>query len=1448
MALLSIFPDLHTIMMTNHSVTLSGFNEGSTLLKLDGRTSDIVEAHTYIESVIVHFQKSVVTPQIPITATLRMSARKKLKVQNIAACLLASEGSPNVTVCSFSSDDHEKAVKIVSGKLAVKYVPFQSCDSRRHPPQFRKVENEHSVVIEVNEAEKKVYIRSYVYSDVQSAFESVSSLVSKLSVQLSPIACSHEQMQFLQHKLGDSSEATQHILASLPAKIVTKGKGVPHLEGSPRDIEKTQKEIMEGPLLQGLRYQSFPFKAHYRFMSQIEQHVLKPIQKKYPSLLYITNNNEQQRERGTRKRQGRKTSLRDEEMTFTVTIMSQESAAFEEAVAAMKAIDLCSKCLKVKYANAIECVQERIGESDTEKRYRVRIVVPKQSNTILIFGLSEDEATQCMTDLKEYIDSTVPIKKFIPLSRHQAKYLQQKKSDEFQELQQKCRFLKVLDQQKREDTVLIQVEGTVQQVRLVEQGITEMIGDSFIVKSFRVECKRRLCGMWQNRWKDIKKEKEQNYDLIVQFPRINVPEASNQDKPVEYEFTIFGTDQDGIEEVKEMICKQDNGQLTIEKRIDVPPKAIKTLFKGLSEKELHVHDQYTVNMFIDSKRNQVILTAPQECCDDLEAAEEEIQKYIGNRAFTQKEILINDPVVGLLLQSKTKSLSHLTLANGLAKPFGVSVHCLKKPRCGLVLRGTPEAIPQVEPLIVQQVITAIQSTLGEVKFPVDPTLRPFFSTLEFTHFYAKLRNDLCVVGTFPVLTKSNQVIKTVFLQVASTANCIKLDICKGTLVNERVGAIVNAANEDLCHAGGLARAIVAAGGDAIQQESNQYIQTHGKLKTGSVVCLGAGNLTCKRIIHAVGPRWVGGNSGEEEALYITVFNALIVAQGEGLESIAIPAIGTGIFGVPYDVCVRASLKAVQDFSQTNPSSCVTNVRFVLLQQKLADLFCDGTDPTVLQGCTVKEEQHLNKPPANLFSCEYTWHWQDDHGSYSPYSVYLNAKLNEEFKRNPLGHLRFKMNGNVYCVDLNTMTQTNENTKYQRRVMKVPVTSGSSHQFIQWYFTNDNAKLVPYTPPDSNAIELMFTAGKPSPLTIGGRVYSFDFKRMCQVNVDTAHMRPIVRKTKVDGTKVPNSEAVAKPTMSQSLEEVKKESVVVLRGPQANLLLAKSKLEEKLKAAVKSYNLDFPTGLEKVVTKIVQQHKLSFEIQDADQVATKGGKKFQKVVHFRGLAHNVHLATSAILEEIINYQASAAEGSEVEVPTDWQPQTANLELFPLAPNSMEWNKVEARFSATLPSQHIQQITRIQNKWLWERYAQHKQRLTYKNNGAVNEKELFHGTRHNDPKLIYEGEDGFDARFSAQGMWGLANYFAVNASYSNAYAYQASNGYREMFLVKVLTGDSYQCTSDRSLRLPPEKPGGASGSLQFAKTRYDTVTGTTGGSWVYMTYDNDKAYPAYLIQYS
>ncbi|KAF6030596.1 hypothetical protein EB796_011093 [Bugula neritina] len=66
--------------------------------------------------------------------------------------------------------------------------------------------------------------------------------------------------------------------------------------------------------------------------------------------------------------------------------------------------------------------------------------------------------------------------------------------------------------------------------------------------------------------------------------------------------------------------------------------------------------------------------------------------------------------------------------------------------------------------------------------------------------------------------------------------------------------LLNAANGDLQHVGGLAYAIAQKGGFGIQQECNHYIRKYGKLMEGEVMTSSPGNLSCKKIIHAVWPK------------------------------------------------------------------------------------------------------------------------------------------------------------------------------------------------------------------------------------------------------------------------------------------------------------------------------------------------------------------------------------------------------------------------------------------------------------------------------------------------------------------------------------------------------------------------------------------------------------------
>ena len=150
-----------------------------------------------------------------------------------------------------------------------------------------------------------------------------------------------------------------------------------------------------------------------------------------------------------------------------------------------------------------------------------------------------------------------------------------------------------------------------------------------------------------------------------------------------------------------------------------------------------------------------------------------------------------------------------------------------------------------------------------------------------------------------------------------------IKLLMGDITERNVDAIVNAANSHLQHGGGVAGAIVRAGGIVIQQESNAI----GFVPSGNAAITTAGSLPSKFVIHAVGPRM--GEGDEDNKLKSAVKSSLELASSKGLSSVSMPAISSGIFGFPKDRCANILVSTVKDFLMKNSSSSVQVVEFCI---------------------------------------------------------------------------------------------------------------------------------------------------------------------------------------------------------------------------------------------------------------------------------------------------------------------------------------------------------------------------------------------------------------------------------------------------------------------------------------------------------------------------------------
>jgi O-acetyl-ADP-ribose deacetylase (regulator of RNase III) len=162
-------------------------------------------------------------------------------------------------------------------------------------------------------------------------------------------------------------------------------------------------------------------------------------------------------------------------------------------------------------------------------------------------------------------------------------------------------------------------------------------------------------------------------------------------------------------------------------------------------------------------------------------------------------------------------------------------------------------------------------------------------------------------------------------------------LLQGDITDLEIEAFVYYARPDLALGSGFGSAISLRGGPQVQVELKKL----GPLQTGEAVVTGAGTMKAKQIIHAVGPRFQEEDT--EGKLRATVLNALKRAEEKHIKRLAFPAMGTGFYGVPLDLCAKVILSTVKKYLESSTSLeevvfCLNDLReYKPFQERLKEM-------------------------------------------------------------------------------------------------------------------------------------------------------------------------------------------------------------------------------------------------------------------------------------------------------------------------------------------------------------------------------------------------------------------------------------------------------------------------------------------------------------------------------
>ncbi|KAL3864768.1 hypothetical protein ACJMK2_006424 [Sinanodonta woodiana] len=350
---------------------------------------------------------------------------------------------------------------------------------------------------------------------------------------------------------------------------------------------------------------------------------------------------------------------------------------------------------------------------------------------------------------------------------------------------------------------------------------------------------------------------------------------------------------------------------------------------------------------------------------------EEVDDFLSRNTILEQLVACNSGMIKLIEKKDNNEVDKI--AKDLSHCY---VQITIQSKGGFLVRGNQEGISQAT-YRLQQLVQKINHCDHEL---IKPGIAQYMESKGREHIFAVENQIPCVIqlkeqeqygsGKNEEEPERFGMVGTRGSGPAIQAECKSYGLEKifsalGDITEIDVDVLVNAADPKLEHRGGVAKAMVDKGGRDIREECMQHVRKNGHLAEGEIHVTSAGHLRAKIIIHAVSPVWKGGHNNEEEVLRETIFKCMETAAKNKLKSIAIPALGSGVFGWPPDKSTKVIAEAVKDFFREDQESSIMEVYLSDINPETVRYFTEALEKSFGKQRVTEVKQRPTPTPRNI---------------------------------------------------------------------------------------------------------------------------------------------------------------------------------------------------------------------------------------------------------------------------------------------------------------------------------------------------------------------------------------------------------------------------------------------------------------------------------------------------